>query len=52
MFYHICYLSFYKDRKSLYLNECFLYNKNSEVFYYYRKKIIEIIWNITGYNNN
>ena len=42
MSYHVCYLSLYENRGSLRLNERFLYNEDSEVFYYYKKKMIEI----------
>ena len=52
MFYYTCYLFFYKNKKLLYLNECFLYSENNEVFYYYKEKVVEIIWSIIRYNND
>ena len=41
--YYTCYLSFYKNRRLLYLNEYFLYDKDNKTSYYYKKKVIKVI---------
>ena len=52
MSYHVYYLSLYEDGGSLYLNKCFLYNKDSKTLYYYKEKVVKVIWSVTGHDDD